>query len=210
STLDQDETEQADLRGGRSPWFARGSSDPFPGVAENLKCDALIVGGGITGALVAERLTRQGLDVVVVDRELPERGSTAASTAMLLWEIDCSLGELTELYGFERATRVYRASLDAVTGLKSLTGQLGVRCEMRNKDSLYLAAGDTARPLLEEHRLRERAGLPGAFIDHRALLDQFGIARAGAIVSPGAADADPVQLSGGLIRIAAARGARIF
>src|SRR6185437_8642956 len=89
-------------------------------------------------------------------------------------------------------------------------GQLGVRCEMRNKDSLYLAAGDTARPLLEEHRLRERAGLPGAFIDHRALLDQFGIGRAGAIVSPGAADADPVQLSRGLIRIAAARGARIF
>src|SRR6185437_9766737 len=37
-----------------------------------------------------------------------------------------------------------------------------------------------------------------------------GIARAGAIVSPGAADADPVQLSRGLIRIAAGRGARIF
>jgi len=179
-------------------------------VAENLKCDALIVGGGITGALLAERLTRQGLDVVIVDRELPEHGSTAASTAMLLWEIDCSLGELTHLYGFERATRAYRASLDAVTGLKSLTARLGIRCEMRNKDSLYLAAGDTARPLLEEHRLRERAGLPGAFLDHRALLDQFGIARAGAIVSPGAADADPVQLSRGLIRIAAGRGARIF
>ena len=42
----------------------------------------------ITGSLVAERLTRQGLDVVIVDRELPGRGSTAASTSMLLWEID--------------------------------------------------------------------------------------------------------------------------
>jgi 2-polyprenyl-6-methoxyphenol hydroxylase-like FAD-dependent oxidoreductase len=51
----------------------------------------LIVGGGITGSLVAERLTRQGLDVVIVDREMPGRGSTAASTAMLLWEIDRSL-----------------------------------------------------------------------------------------------------------------------
>ena len=55
---------------------------------ENLTCDALIVGAGITGSLVAERLTRQGLDVVIVDRELPGRGSTAACTSMLLWEID--------------------------------------------------------------------------------------------------------------------------
>ena len=39
---------------------------------------------------------------------------------MLLWEIDRPLTELTEAYGFERASRAYRASLDAVTGLKSL------------------------------------------------------------------------------------------
>ena len=63
-------------------------------VSENIKCDALIVGAGITGSLVAERLTRQGLNVVIVDRELPGRGSTAASTSMLLWEIDRSLDRI--------------------------------------------------------------------------------------------------------------------
>lgn len=91
STLDQDDTEQADLHAGRSPWFEGATPDLFPSVTENTRCDALIVGGGITGSLVAERLTRQGLDVVIVDREMPGRGSTAASTAMLLWEIDRSL-----------------------------------------------------------------------------------------------------------------------
>ena len=114
--LDTDDTEQADLRGGRSPWFAAAGHPPRRDVGENIKCDALIVGGGITGSLVAERLTRQGLDVVIIDRELPGRGSTAASTSMLLWEIDRSLTQLTEAYGFERASRAYRASLNAVTG----------------------------------------------------------------------------------------------
>jgi hypothetical protein len=33
---------------------------------ENIRCYALIVGAGITGSLVAERLTRQGLDVVKI------------------------------------------------------------------------------------------------------------------------------------------------
>jgi glycine/D-amino acid oxidase-like deaminating enzyme len=177
---------------------------------ESLKCDALIVGGGITGSLIADRLTRQGLDVIVIDRELPGRGSTSASTAMLLWEIDRSLTQLTRIYGFERASRAYRASRDAVTGLKSLVAQTGIACELRDRNSLYLATGDSGKELLEEHRLRELAGLPGEFLDHRMLLDRFEIARAGAILSPGAADADPVHLAKGLLGAAMTRGARMF
>jgi len=210
SIPDSDDTEQADLRGGRSPWFVTGPQAVRLDVGENMKCDALIVGGGITGSLIAERLTRQGLYVVIIDRELPGRGSTAASTSMLLWETDRSLTQLTEIYGFERASRAYLASLHAVAGLKSLILQLGLPCEMRDKDSLYLAAGSTGKQLLREHQLRRRAGLPGDFLDHAMLLDVFGIARAGAIVSSGAADADPMQLARGLLRTAVARGARVF
>ena len=163
SILDSDDTEQADLRGGRSPWFATSSHPPRRDLGENLTCDALIVGAGITGSLVAERLTRQGLDVIIVDRELPGRGSTAASTSMLLWEIDRPLRELSELYGFERASRAYRASRDAVAGLKSLVWRLGIACDMRDKNSLYLAADESSAGLIEEHRWRARAGLPGDF-----------------------------------------------
>jgi glycine/D-amino acid oxidase-like deaminating enzyme len=210
SILDADDSEQADLRGGCSPWFAAGKHPVRLDVGENLKCDALIVGGGITGSLIAERLTRQGLDVVILDRELPGRGSTAASTSMLLWEIDSSLAQLTEIYGFERASRVYLASLHAVARLKSLVLKLGIACEMRNRNSLLLAAGESARQLREEHLLRRRAGLPGEFLDHAMLLDMFGMARAGAIVSPGSADADPMQLARGMLAIAIRRGARIF
>ena len=210
SILESDDTEQADLRGGCSPWFARSGQPPRPELNHNLRCDALIVGAGITGSLVAERLTRQGMDVVILDREWPGRGSTVASTSMLLWEIDRSLTQLTEAYGFERAARAYRSSLDAVTGLKSLVLQQGIGCDMRGRNSLYLASGETSAELLEEHRLRERAGLPGDFLDHAMLLDAFGIARAGAIVSPGAADADPLQLARGFLKSAIARGARLF
>ena len=210
SVLDSDDTEQAELRGGRSPWFATSPHPPRRDLGENLTCDALIVGAGITGSLVAERLTRQGLDVVIVDRELPGRGSTAASTSMLLWEIDRPLRELSEVYGFERASRAYRASRDAVAGLKSLVWRLGIACDMRDKNSLYLAADESSDSLMEEHRWRSRAGLPGDFLDHAVLPDRFGFARAGAIVSPGAADADPMKLAHGLLRTSLGRGARLF
>ncbi len=198
------------MRGGHSPWSSGPARPARPALTADLACDALIVGGGITGALMAEQLTRQGLDTVVIDRELPGRGSTAASTSMLLWEIDRSLQELTDLYGFERAVRAYRASYEAVHGLKALAAELNLHCEMREKDSLYLAAGASAKGLIEEHRLRERAGLPGAFLDYKTLLADYDISRAGAIISPGSADADPLQLAIGLLKIAIGRGARLF
>ncbi|WP_211912897.1 NAD(P)/FAD-dependent oxidoreductase [Tardiphaga alba] len=159
---------------------------------------------------MAERLTRQGLDVVLVDRELPGHGSTAASTSMLLWEIDRSLSELTGFYGFERAVRAYRASFEAVSGLQALVRDLALPCDFRAKSSLYLAAGEDASGLITENILRTRAGLPGTFLDHRALLGAYAITRAGAIVSPNSADCDPMQMAIGLLNVARGRGARFF
>nr|WP_309143603.1 MULTISPECIES: hypothetical protein [unclassified Bradyrhizobium] len=85
---------------------------------------------------MAERLTRQGRQVVIIDRELPSLGSTVASTAMLLWEIDRPLFELTQLYGFEKAMRCYRASHRATQGLLSLVAHHGISCHMRPRLSL--------------------------------------------------------------------------
>jgi len=198
---------QDELRSGRTPWKAQPARrhDP-PG---NFRCDVLIVGAGITGALVAERLTREGREVVIVDRDDPTQGSTLASTAMLLWDIDRPLSRLTEFYGFARAARAYQASLAAARGLVDLVAQLNLRCDLHRRNALYLAAGDRADDLIAEAALRERAGLPGAFLDFTALKGRYGLIRAGAIVSPDSADADPAMLAAGLLDVAVARGARL-
>src|SRR5689334_12425093 len=82
------------LRSGYSLWQADGL-EPVdtlrPDGARVLDADVAIVGAGITGAFLAERFTRSGRRVVVIDRHKPATGSTAASTAMLLWELDSSL-----------------------------------------------------------------------------------------------------------------------
>ena len=129
---------------------------------------------------------------------------------MLLWEIDRPLTALSEAYGLERAARAWRASLWAVNGLKALVMRLGIQCELRDRNSVYLASGADGKHLLAEQELRRRVGLPGEYLDRGSLFDSFGFARAAAIVSPGAADCDPLQLSRGLLHVAAARGARLF
>jgi glycine/D-amino acid oxidase-like deaminating enzyme len=209
--LDPHATEQQDLRGGRTPWLAGLERVPRQQLADDLRCEVLVVGAGITGSLLAEHLTRHGHEVVVIDRERPGHGSTAASTAMLLWEIDRSLAGLANLYGFDRAAATYRRSLDVTRSLIALVEGLALPCSLARHNALYLASAEVGEvELRNEHVLRERAGLPGRFLGHATLQEEFGFAREAALLSPHSAEVDPLRLAQALLKVAVGRGARLF
>ncbi|QCK85088.1 FAD-binding oxidoreductase [Phreatobacter aquaticus] len=207
--LDPETTRQADLREGRGPWRDNRIDLPWqPNTDE--RCDILVVGAGITGALVAHHLTELGHQVLIIDRESPGEGSTAASTALLQWEIDTPLGKLCDLYGFERASRTYHRSFQAVRGLSALAAALPGPHGLIRRPTLYLAPQASGAELLErEHAMRRRAELPGGLLTRADLLAQFRIDREGAILSPGSAEADPLALAHALLRQAATNGARL-
>nr|WP_245355566.1 FAD-dependent oxidoreductase [Rhizobium leguminosarum] len=195
---------------GRSLWGKSGVRPEWRPIEQSFSTDIAVIGGGITGALVGEHLTARGLSAVIIDREEPGFGSTAASTAMLQWEIDSTLTELEDYYGFERAAGIYRRSGAAVAGLSKLIAANGIACGFRPRNTLYLAANqEGARDLLDERQLRRRAGLPGVYLEHPDLFTQFEFDRDGAIYSPGSAECDPLLLTWALIEMSVRRGARL-
>jgi len=54
----------------------------------DIRTDVLIIGAGITGAMVADALASYGWKVTLADRRGPAKGSTTASTALIQYEID--------------------------------------------------------------------------------------------------------------------------
>nr|WP_210303301.1 FAD-dependent oxidoreductase [Rhizobium aethiopicum] len=195
---------------GRSLWGRNAIRPQWRPMARSFSTDVAVIGGGITGALIADHLTARGFSVVIIDREEPGFGSTAASTAMLQWEIDSTLTQLEAYYGFERAAGIYRRSAAAVAGLSKLIAANGIACGFRPRNTLYLACNlEGARDLSQERQLRRRAGLPGVYLEHPDLFTQFEIDRDGAIYSPGSAEADPLLLTWALIAMAVRRGAQL-
>jgi glycine/D-amino acid oxidase-like deaminating enzyme len=65
----------------------------------------LVIGAGITGAMIAEALAAAGREVVVVDKRGPANGSTAASTALVQYAIDTPLTQLARKIGKQSAVR---------------------------------------------------------------------------------------------------------
>ena len=201
------------LRSGCSVWQA---SERLPVVTEprdggrELTTDIAIVGAGITGAFLAERFTRAGRRVVMIDRRAPATGSTAASTAMLLWELDASLLELEDRMGFETAARIAVACRRQVAQIAALVNEIGIDCGLRPRASLYLAGGKLdAADLREEKRLRELAGIDGRRLD-AVELAAMGVVGDAALLHDGSADVDPVRLTRGLIAAAESRGAVVL
>lgn len=172
--------------------------------------DVIVVGAGISGALTAEALTRQGKSVLILDRRPPVRGSTPASTAMIQHEIDVPLSRLQRKIGADFADRAWLRSARAVYDLIDLTKELKIDCQMRQKPALYLAGNDLgAAALATEARIRSKIGLEVDYLKRGAIIDRFGMDRPAALLSPASASANPAQLAAGLLKIAVARGAVI-
>jgi glycine/D-amino acid oxidase-like deaminating enzyme len=176
-----------------------------------MRADVVIVGAGITGALVAEAATAAGLTTIVLDRRQPAHGSTAASTALLQYEIDTPLIHLADDIGIEHASRAWLRSFKAVADLAHLVRRLDIACAFRPRRALYLAGNTLDRNALAmECRQRQAIGLPSEYLRHDALHTYSSIDRDAALLSEGAADVDPVSLTVGLLHTVLARGAHLF
>ena len=168
------------------------------------------MGAGITGASIADALTAAGVKVAVVDKRGLARGSTMASTALVLYESDTPLITLTRKIGKEKAVRAWRRARLAVESLAVRLGELGL-ADIARRDSLYLAGNVLGRKQLQrEHEARQASGLPSRFLNRKALHDRYGIARAAALMGYGNLVIDPRKSTLALLNAAAANGARVF
>jgi glycine/D-amino acid oxidase-like deaminating enzyme len=199
-----------DLRTGAPYWpLADGLIAAYPPLERDDTCAVAIIGAGVTGALVAERLTRVNRDVVLVDRHDVGMGSTAASTGLLLYETDTSLHELTSHVGVDRAVRSWRAGLQAIADLEALCD--GSACRFARRPSTYLAScrGDVSG-LEAEYALMAQHGFAVEWLDRSAVAGTFGFTNEAAIRSHGDAEVDTYALTHHAIARAIERGARVY
>jgi glycine/D-amino acid oxidase-like deaminating enzyme len=204
-------TRKRDLRDGSAVWAAY-APPRIPGVRlrRSLRTEVVVVGAGISGALIAQSLTEAGIRPLIIDRRHGALlGSTAASTALLQFELDMPLTQLGARIGARNAAKVWLASRDAVNELRTRSHRLGIDAGLQSRPSLYLSGNVLdARGLQREVVRRQRIGLASEYLDRRALRHHFGIDRSAALLSHGNAEANPVELAAGYLRTAIKAGAR--
>ena len=200
------------VRSSEAYWLLRnGIGDAGSELTESIHCDIAIVGAGITAALVADALISTGKRIVVLDARDVAQGSTAASTALLQYEIDTHLVDLVKILGATPATRAYRACAASFTMLEQRFPELLPHSNYERRPSLYLASDERAVDTLrEEMGARRGIGLACEWLEADELRRRFGCQRPGAILSALGAQVDPFRLARSLFASCARHGVRLF
>lgn len=182
----------------------------YPSLQRNTSCDALVIGGGITGALVAVQLVEAGVKTLLIDKRDIGTGSTSASTALLQYEIDVPLRELIKKVGPVAARRSYESCREAIGKLERLAARLKIDCGFARKPSLFLARHQYEIPeLREEFRLRRNMGIKLEFYEAPAIRQRFPFTRPAALFSQDGGQVDPHRLTHGLLAAGKRKGLEV-
>lgn len=201
-----------DLRSHYPYWLLnRGIINSYPSLPANKTVDVVIMGGGITGAIAAWYLTQSGISAMVVDRRHIGMGSTAASTAMLQYEIDVPLQELIQKAGEKNACESYLACYQSITDLQKICAGLKKDTGFKIKPSFQFASyKKNVAPMMQEVQLRKKIGIETRWLDDAEMLDKFSIRKYGGILSNLAAELDPYSFTHAALEKCVRKGLQVF
>lgn len=200
------------LKSSKPYWLIKnGLLKSYPSLAENITCDILVIGSGITGSLISYALTDAGFDTVLIDKRDVATGSTSATTALLQYEIDIPLLNLAGIIGESAAVECFKKGIDAIGILRELIMKEKIDCEFETKHSLQVShTKKNETDLYKEYLLRKRHGFEVHWLTSQEI-DQLYLMKSHAgILSKQAASVDAYKLSHGLMNAAMKKGLRIF
>ena len=177
----------------------------------DIVCDVAVIGGGITGALVAHCLVAEGFSTALVDKSRFGSGSTSASTALISYEFDSLLTKLSNQVGDKRALRSYELCFEAVSSLQQLVEEIEEPCDYDERLSVRISTDSRHLEEFEkESRIRNKHGLKVEVVDEAGLAKRFGISAPAGLICANAAQIDPLKLTASLIKASVKRGLLAF
>lgn len=187
-----------------------GLQETYPKLDKSLETDVVIIGGGISGALTSYYLTNAGLNCVVIDSRTIGLGSTCASTALLQYELDTPLYQLSKQIGFKSAARAYQMCSDSIDTIQRICKNLNFELFEKQK-SLLFAANKIHTELIEtEFSFRQKAGFDVELLSEMDIQQQFGFKAPNGILSAQGGSIDAYMFVYALLKASTKKGLSVY
>lgn len=182
----------------------------YPALNNDLSTDVVIVGGGISGALMAHYLMKDGVNTMVLDERTIGLGSTCASTSLLQYEIDTPLSELQKKIGKQEAITAYKLCAEAIDKLTGIAGEIGLE-DFEKKESLYYAHRKKDDAFLKkEFEIRKESGFDVQLLDQTEIMKTFNFNTSSGILSAKAAQTNAYSFTHTLLQYNIKKGLNVY
>lgn len=135
------------------------SVQKYPTLDENIKTDVVIVGGGITGVVSSYLLANEGLKVVLLEKDTLGTGATKATTAFITQSIDTSLSDLVDMYGEDKARKVWESGAAAIELIENIVNKEKIDCNFSKcSANIFAERREDLSGLKEDQKVAKRIG----------------------------------------------------
>jgi len=196
----------------KSLWMQGDIVPPALQLKGDLACDTVVVGSGIAGLSTAYELTREGRDVVVIDRGSIAGGMTSRTTAHLAPVCDDGLSLLLGMRGEELARKFQKSQEAAVDRIESIVDAHNIACNFRRLDAFLFPAlhMEPAEARKQQGEEIDAAKKVGAAVEKINGVPFKGFEKAPVLRYPRQATFHPLKYVAGLIAAIRDAGGRIF
>lgn len=125
-----------------SIWLDQYKIKGFPTLTNDLECDVLVVGGGITGITTAYLLGEEGYRVTLVDANKLIHGSTGYTTAKVTYQQSLIYHTLIKKHGFEKTKAYLDSHIKALELIKKNIKNLDINCDFETVTSYVYTEQD--------------------------------------------------------------------
>lgn len=152
----------------------------FPSLDRDLEVDAVVIGGGITGATSAYLLKEAGAKVALVERRRCASADSGHTTAHLTYVTDTRLSELVKHFGRDGAKAFWDAGAAAIDQIHDITQNRKISCGFRwTPGYLHGALGQTDQKdwdlLAKESVLANELGFRAEFVQETPYARRPGV-----------------------------------
>jgi glycine/D-amino acid oxidase-like deaminating enzyme len=179
-------------------------------LTEDIDTDVIIVGGGVTGAILGYYFTKNNINTVILEKSRIAHGSTSITTSLLQYELDSNAMNLKSYTSMDNIIRSYELGIKALDEIEEFINEHGNTCDFKRVDSfLYTAKDIEKKEIEEEYKVRKRNGLNVEFIDKDNNPFSFDV-KAGVLSKGGGAQFDPYRFTHALLKVSCEKGARVY
>lgn len=176
----------------------------YPWLASDESCEILVLGGGMTGALLGYRFAEDGNDVCLITKMPVGYGTTAFNSGIMEYDNNLSLVQLGKSIGREQAVDCLERYRDALDSVETLCSGLEPETGFRRSDVLsYTSDGNHGDFFHTEYLVRRHNGFEVEYLDRAATRDNYSFPVEDGILSSGmGAEIDPYRFSQALLNTA--------
>ena len=141
---------------------------------EEITCDVLIIGGGMSGVSAAAAFIGKGKKVVLLEKNILGGSSSGRSAGFLTPDSELELSQLVRRYGLKGANEIWEVPVKGIDLIKNYVEKYNLSCDFRKQDSLFLGIGKSGwQDVQDELDCRKEVGFANQELYNKEQLDKI-------------------------------------